>query len=369
MAHFAVRAIAIADEDISPRLGLQHVREVFSAHGGFLRHDVLGAHNAGHDLTGKVGLGLAVDGGGVVAVKFKLALGLKSGANRLGHLPHARLDQVEHLDAEGANRALQLAEVGHHIGGLAGVDHGDRNHTRVHGFFVARDDGLERLHHLAGDRHGVDPVVRQCRMAALASDRDLELVARGHDGPRADGKRAHRRTGPVVHAKYGLHGELVKQPIFDHFAGAATAFFGRLKDQVNGAVKVSIFRQMFGGRQQHGGVTIVATGVHLALVFAGMRKGIELLHGQRIDVSPQAHAASARATIAAVHDAHDTGGAHAAVNGNTPIRQLLGHHIGGSHFLKAKLRVGVDIFTNGRNAGCVGEERVDELHKVQSSGS
>jgi hypothetical protein len=91
---------------------------------------------------------------------------------------HAALDEVEHLVREGAHRALDLAAVGDHVGGLAGVDHGHRDHAGVDGPLVARDDGLEGLHHLAGHRHRVDAVVRHRRMRALAADGDLELVAR-----------------------------------------------------------------------------------------------------------------------------------------------------------------------------------------------
>ena len=119
---------------------------------------------------------------------------------------------------------------------------------------------------------------------------------------------------------------------------------------------------MLGSGQQHGRVAIVSARVHLAFVLAGVRKGVELLHGQGVHVGSEAYAASASTAIAAVHHTHHTGGAHAPQNGNAPVGQLLGHHIGRANFLEAQLGVRVDVFANGRNAGGVGQDGVDDFH-------
>ena len=97
-------------------------------------------------------------------------------------------------------------------------------------------------------------------------------------------------------------------------------------------------------------------------MFTGMGKGVELLHGQGVDVGAQSHTTSTSPAIAAVHNANDTGGAHAAVNGNAPVGELLGHDIGRADFLEAQLGVRVNVFANGRNAGRVGEDGVDDFH-------
>ena len=122
--------------------------------------------------------------------------------------------------------------------------------------------------------------------------------------------------------------------------------------------------KVFGRCQQHRGVAVVPASVHLALVFAGVGEGVELLHGQGVDVGAQANAAPASAAVTPVHDAHHACGAHAAVNGDAPVGQLFGHHIGGAHFLKAKLRVCMNIFANGRDAGRVGEDGVEDFHAI-----
>ena len=102
--------------------------------------------------------------------------------------------------------------------------------------------------------------------------------------------------------------------------------------------------------------------MHLAFVFAGMGKGVELLHGQSVHVGSKANATAACAAITAVHNAYDTCGAHAAVHGDAPVGQLLGHHIGGANFLEAKFGMRVNVFSNGRNAGRVSQDGVDDFH-------
>ena len=54
-------------------------------------------------------------------------------------------------------------------------------------------------------------------------------IVHGRDGG-ACGRGVGLRARPVVHAKHGLHGELVEHAVFDHFAGTAAAFFGRLEN-------------------------------------------------------------------------------------------------------------------------------------------
>ena len=118
-----------------------------------------------------------VDGGRVIAYKFKLALGIVRSAGVFGDLLHAFFNQIEHFNGERAYRSLKLATVRNDVGGFARMNHGDRNNAGIHRLFVATDDGLESLHHLASHRHWINAVVRQRGMAALAANRDLELVA------------------------------------------------------------------------------------------------------------------------------------------------------------------------------------------------
>src|ERR1044072_2550241 len=60
----------------------------------------------------------------------------------------------------------------------------------------------------------------------------------------------------------GIPGEFSEQAVLEHLARAATAFLGRLEDEVHGALEVALLAQHLGRTQQHGGVSVVAAGVH-----------------------------------------------------------------------------------------------------------
>jgi hypothetical protein len=103
--------------------------------------------------------------------------------------------------------------------------------------------------------------------------------------------------------------------------------------------------------EQHGGVAIVPTRVHLAGVFGCVRKLVELLHGQCIHIGSKANGFAALVGFA-FDDADYTRGAHASVNGDAPLGELASDDIGSAIFLKAKFGVGVDITADGSDLGC-----------------
>jgi hypothetical protein len=72
-------------------------------------------------------------------------------------------------------------------------------------------------------------------------------------------------------------------------------------------------------------------------------KGVELLHGQRVHVGPQADGPATGPAVAPVHDAHHAGGAHAPMDGDAPFGQPPGHDIGGAHLFEAQFGVRVDV--------------------------
>ena len=126
-----------------------------------------------------------------------------------------------------------------------------------------------------------------------------------------------------------------------------------MEDGVHRAVKVAPGSELFGGCQQHGGVAVMAAGVHFSGMGAGVGKGVELLHRQRVHIGPQTHTAAAGPAIAPMDDANDPRGCHATVQRNAPAGQLLRHDIGGTHFLETQLRVGVNVFADGGDGGGV----------------
>jgi hypothetical protein len=50
------------------------------------------------------------------------------------------------------------------------------------------------------------------------------------------------------------------------------------------------------------------------------------------------------------------------VNGNTPLRQLAGHHIGCTQLFKAQLGMGMDVAADGGNASRLGKNGINDFH-------
>jgi len=81
-----------------------------------------------------------------------------------------------------------------------------------------------------------------------------------------------------VHAVDLLDLEAVHHAFLDHLATAATALLGRLEDHHRGAGEVARLGEIFRRAQQHGGVTVVAAGVMLAVGASSDRKGERFVH-------------------------------------------------------------------------------------------
>src|SRR5258707_13277144 len=101
-------------------------------------------------------------------------------------------------------------------------------------------------------------------MRAIAMDGDVEKVRARHRGPRKYGKLAVVQIGRVVQSVDLVAGKLLEQPVLDHGAGAAEAFFGRLEDEMHGAVEIPGLREIARGAEQHSGMAIMAAAVEAA---------------------------------------------------------------------------------------------------------
>ncbi len=362
MAGHAVVAVAIANDEISARLLLQHEGKILRPH---RRHKLvhrLRAHHFHHHPLGKLGFGRVIDRRRIVALERELAAHAERRCGVGGDVAHAGLDQVERLGGKGARRALNFGEFGNHIGRLARMNHRHRNDRRVQRGAVAGDDGLKRLHHLAGGGHRVDAQMRHGRMRPLACEPDVKLIARRHHRPGLHREVPRRNARPVVHAKHRLHRKALEQAVLDHLARAAAALFGRLEDAHHRAVEIARAGQELRCRQQHGGVAVVAAGVHLAGVLAGVGEGVELGHRQGVEVGAQADHAAIPPRVAAVDHPHHPGLAQAAMHLHAPGRQPRRHHVRRALLLKAQFGMRVQITPQRGERGGFGHDGVDELH-------
>ena len=94
-----------------------------------------------------------------------------------------------------------------------------------------------------------------------------------------------------------------------------------------------------GGAQQHGGVAVVAAGVHDTGVLAAVGLAGVFLDGQGIDVRPEHQGL---AGPAALDGAHTAGDALEGLDGNAHLLQLGDDKAGGLHLVLAHLGVGVE---------------------------
>src|SRR5699024_1043258 len=115
---------------------------------------------------------------------------------------------------------------------------------------------------LGADDHGVDDEVRGRSVPAPAGDADLEVVLRGHDRSAAHVDLTGGQARNVVQSVDLIDGEPVEQSIGDHRLGAGSRFFGRLEDQVDGAVEGDVGSQRRGGPEYHRHVPVVPAGMH-----------------------------------------------------------------------------------------------------------
>ncbi len=147
-------------------------------------------------------------------------------------------------------------------------------------------------------------------------DLDDDGIASGHDRTGPQRERADRNARAVMHAVDLLDAETVHQPVLDHRNRARAALFGRLEDHDRIACEIAGLGEIARRPQQHGGVTVMAAGVHQALRFGSVRQIGRLLDRQRVHIRPQPddlHVAVADGPVA-LDDADDAGAAHTGNN-------------------------------------------------------
>ena len=287
-----VGAAAGAEHDVAALLRFEHEGEVLAAHGG-AGHvvDARLAHHGAGGVERQAGALALVHGGGVEAVELRGRLGAEGGGDAGGDVAQLALQDVADLGGEPARGAAHAHGFRDDVEGVAALDAADRDHAGLRGLDVAGDDALEGGDDVGGDHHRVVALVRHGAVRALAGDGDLEVGDGGHDRAFAPQELAGRGAGPVVQAVDALDGEAVEQPFFHHDPAAAAILLGGLEDEVDGAAEVARFGQILGGAEQHGGVAVMAAGVHPVRGAGGVGEAGRLVDGQRVDVGAEADGA------------------------------------------------------------------------------
>ena len=355
-------AAAVADQQVAAGHPLQHEGEVFAAgQHGAVGHHLVGAEvGLGHG-QGLRGFAGAVDQHGIAAAPVDVgphpeALGLA-----VNQAADALLQQHTHLGVQRTHAQLQPGGGGYHVVGLPGMHRTHGDHRRLQGVGVARHHGLQGHDDGRCGHHRVGGPVRHGPVPAHAVQGDGGVIGRGHHGASPEDQLPLGVAGHVVHGKNCIARKLLEQAVLHHLQGTATAFFGGLEDEVQRAVKAAFFRQALRGGQQHGGVAVVAAGVHHAVVAAAPVGPGGFVDGQRIHVGPQPQPlARCAAHQLADHARATQAGGHAIA----PAAQLLGHQRTGAVFGKGQFGVAVDVAPQVDEGleGVAGVVSQNELH-------
>ncbi len=183
--------------------------------------------------------------------------------------------------------------------------------------------------------------MRHGTVRAAALDLELEDVVGRHHRARAHRDGADRLARPVVHAEDGIDRELIEEALLDHDAAAALVLLGGLEDDMHGAGEAARLGEIARGPQQHGGVAVMAAGVHAARVLGAVREAVLLHDVERVHVGPQADRAAR--PLAALDGADHTGSGQAAMDLDAEGGELLCDELGGRVLLEGGLGVGMEV--------------------------
>ena len=134
-------------------------------------------------------------------------------------------------------------------------------------------------------------------MTALTGQIDRKGICRRHDRPRRGVKPAKLQTRCIVDRVDLIDVKAVHHPFLHHHLAAAAGFLGRLEQQGHAAFEVAGLSQVFGRPQQHRRMTVMAAGMHLARMGAGVGHAGFFGDGQRIHIRTQAHRGPLALTI------------------------------------------------------------------------
>ena len=225
------------------------------------------------------------------------------------YLPQQTLDATGQPLARGRRQRTQgdveFGSFRDYVAGSTRLDAPHCRHHRIEHVEAPGDQGLDGLHHLAGGRDGVEGIVRHRAVAAAAEDTGSDRVRPGKDRPAATSNHPRWQFGRHVQGKSRQRRAACRQQtLSQHRLRPTRAFLARLEHEAHAASElVTMFVQQVYGARQHGGVGIVATGVHAPGYRRGKLEASLLDQRQCIHVTAQQHGRARPGTVQGSHDA------------------------------------------------------------------
>ena len=138
---------------------------------------------------------------------------------------------------------------------------------------------------------------------------------------------------------------VVVEGVFGQYQRGApgVALLARLEESQQRPGEVGFGGQVAEHAVEHGGVHVVAAGVHHPLPLRGARQIGPLRDGQRVDVGAQHHGPTVARSRAAPHDAGQYARAGDRAVLDAQCGELLGDEVGGAVLLEREFGVGVQV--------------------------
>ena len=176
---------------------------------------------------------------------------------------------------------------------------------------------------------------------------------------------AERQARHVVHAVDLLDAEAVHHPVLDHGAAAGAALLRRLEDEHRRAGEAARLGQVARRAEQHGGVPVMAAGMHLAGRLRGPGLAALLVDRQRVHVGAQADDAPASRSPAPFSTPTTPVRPMPSTTSSQPKRAQLRRHVGrrAVHVVE-QLRMAVEVAPPGGDLVVQVGEAVDDRHRV-----
>jgi len=178
--------------------------------------------------------------------------------------------------------------VGNDIIGGSGVELGYGNHDRSDRIGASRDNALQPRNHLTANVNRINSEVRSGGVSPFSLERDCKGGGSRHRGPRTQADLPNLRH--IVKSEDRRNPRVLQRAFGSHPLATGSAFFGGLKNKRHWAGQfIAMGSQYLHGSEEHGGVTIVTTGMSNTRMFRGVSDSALLLHRKRVHVRPQGH--------------------------------------------------------------------------------
>ena len=237
----------------------------------------------------------------------------------------------------GTNRPLQPGQSCDDVWGSPRVELSHGHDRRTGRIDLARDDRLQRHDHETPDHDGVDAFVGAGSVRALPDNLNREIIRRRIDGALGHDDGPRMIVAVEMAAEY--HARAFQRPCFDHGQRAGAFFLCRLKNQSHGSRQVFLLGEKRRRAEQHGGVPIVAAGVHDTVMDRREIQAGVFLNRQRVRIGTQDDAGDSSAPWN-VGDDSVAGNVSPILDGQ-PIEKFADHG-SGVGFLPTEFRILVE---------------------------